>query len=350
MSIMNLWKKGKSYYHSKVVVKSYPTIHSIEPTNACGMRCKMCPRQHMTRSIGFMDIELFKKIVSQIKYQKIITLHHFGDPLLHPKMGEMIDIVHKQGLECAFSTNPQSLTPANTQMILDAGLDRLHISLDGATKETYEAIRGGSADYGAAVKSVKAFLKAKLNRGIGASDYAASSSIDDIHPMPSMPAVLPKGPYVIMAIIKMNETEKEIEEFKRQWTIAGVDEVQVKPFIKWDGTDDKINAMGKNRKKDTNYPCWWPWSRLVVLWDGRVVPCCYDYDGQYVLGDLNHFTIDEIWNGFMIKQLRASQIDKLPFGMCINCHEKEGSPSSKWFPFNLILKGKFDFKSYFKFN
>jgi radical SAM protein with 4Fe4S-binding SPASM domain len=303
-------------------------ISSIEPTNACGYKCKMCPRRHMTRPIGFMDIGLFRKIVSQMKHQKIVTLHGFGDPLLHPKMGEMIDIVHDAGIQAAFSTNPQTLTPENTKMILESGLDRLHISLDGATKETYEAIRGGAADYDKAVSSLNYFLKEKLEKnGFG-------------------------KPYVIVAIIHMKETEEEIEKFKSQWHIHGVDEVQVKPFIKWDGTDAEINKMGETRKKDNDFACFWPWSRLVVLWDGRAVPCCYDYDGKMVIGDLNKQTVKEIWNSEKMKAFREMQLGNygIMCDLCAKCKEKEGSPPSKWFPFNLLWKKKLNLLSYFKFN
>lgn len=330
--MLNLWRKGYSYYHSKQVVKSFPVISGIESTNSCMMKCKMCPRRHMTRPVGFMDVSLFEKIVSQMKYNKIVSLHHFGDPLLHPRIGELINILHKYHISASFSCNPQALTDEKIKDILDNQLDHLNISLDGATKETYETLRGGEANYEMALDGINRLLKEKLKRGL-------------------------EKPYIIISIIHMKVTEKEIEDFKKKWTPeAGVNEVQVKPFIRWEGAFEDINEMAddgqlaKQNKQD--FPCFWPWSRVVVLWDGRVVPCCYCYDNQLILGDLNKQTINEVWNSQIMESLRQMQINNnLPVGhLCKLCHEKEGSLPSKWFPLNLLLNGKIDFKSYFKFN
>jgi len=286
----------------------------------------------MTRPVGFMDVSLFEKIASQMKYNKIVSLHHFGDPLLHPRIGELINILHKYHISASFSCNPQALSDEKINDLLDSQLDHLNISLDGATKETYENLRGGAANYEMALDGIDRLLKEKLKRQ---SDK----------------------PEIVISMIHMKETDKEIEDFKAKWIPqSGVNEVQVKPFIRWEGAFKDINEMAedtqlnKSFKKKQDYPCFWPWSRLVVLWDGRVVPCCYDYDGKFVIGDLNNQTIKEIWNSPAMHRLRQFEINNTPCALCKKCHEKEGSPPSKWFPFNLIFKGKLNFSSYFKFN
>jgi radical SAM protein with 4Fe4S-binding SPASM domain len=333
-NLLNLWRKGYSYYHSKAEVSSYPVISGIESTNACGMQCRMCPRSHMKRSVGFISLELFEKIASQMKYNKIVSLHHFGDPLLHPQIGELINILHKYNIQASFSTNPQMLNDKNIAAILDSQLDRLNISLDGATKETYESLRGGIANYELALEGINRLLKEKLRRK---SDK----------------------PYILISMIEMKDTEKEVSEFKSRWTPeSGINEVQIKPFICWDGTDKDINKMAddshlnKSFKKKQDYPCFWPYSRLVILWNGLIVPCCYCYDYQVILGDLNKQTIEEVWNSKTMQNFRKMQIDNnFPEGhLCKLCHEKEGSPPSKWFPFNMIFKGKLNLASYFKYN
>ncbi len=328
----NLWNKGYYYAHRKIKTFAFPIVSNIEVTNACGMDCIMCPRKYMERKIGFIDIKLFKKIVRQLKYNSIIVLHHFGDPLLHPKIGELIKICKKYGIKTSFSTNPSNLTDKNIKNILDDGLDYLHISLDGATKETYEKIRRGRADYEVALKNINNFLEEKNRRKS-------------------------KKPITTIAIIRMKETKMEIAKFKKQWkNKRGIEIVDVKEFITWDGSMEDITSLtdefSHKVKRKEYYPCFWPWSKLTVLWDGRVVPCCFDYDAKVVLGDFNKQTLKEIWNGEKMKELREYHLkNSFPKGhLCEICKEREGFPPSKIYPLNILLRKRLKFLTYFKYN
>lgn len=330
--LTNLLKKGFYYSHQKSITKAYPIISNIELTNACGMNCIMCPRQYMKRKVGFIDLQLFEKILKQSKFNSQIVLHHFGDPLLHPKIEEILNICKKYKINSMFSTNPSSLTDKKIDQILNGGLDHLHISLDGATKHTYEKIRRGRADYGIAIKNINNFLAEKNKRGL-------------------------KKPYTVIAIIQMKETKDEINQFKKQWSgKKGIDKVEVKEFITWDGSMDKITQLGDEYshkfKRKYYYPCFWPWGKITVTWDGKVVPCCFDYDAKVILGDLNKQTLKEIWNGKPMQVFRKQQIENSfpEKHLCRNCREREGFIPSKIFPLNLILEKRLNILKYFKYN
>ena len=330
--LRNIWNKGHGYSHKKLVTRAFPTVSNIEVTNACGMDCIMCPRKHMKRKVGFIDLGLFENIVKQMKQNSGIVLHHFGDPLLHPKMDDLIKICHKYGIKASFSTNPSSLTKENVKKILDVGLDHLHISLDGATKETYEKIRRGRADYDIALKNIEYFLEERKNNGN-------------------------KLPRVTIAIIRMKETKDEIEAFKSQWEKKdGINQVEVKEFITWDGSSKEIIELGdtysKKFKRNYYYPCFWPWGKFTVTWDGKVVPCCFDYDAKVILGDLNKQTIQEVWESSAMQEFRRRQLDNsFPEGhLCKNCKEREGFPPSRMFPLNVLLNKRFKFLTYLKHN
>ena len=327
-----MWAKGYSYSHKKLESPAIPMIQNIEVTNACGMNCIMCPRQYMKRPIGYMDVKLFEKIAKQLKENSRLALHHFGDPLLHPKIGEIIKICRKYGIKSSFSTNPTSLTKKNIDAILDSQLDILHISLDGATKETYEKIRRGRANYDKAIECIEKFLKEKIKRKS-------------------------EKPYTKIAIIRMKETEKEIGDFKKRWeNVKGIDEVQIKEFITWDGTMEEITKLAQEEshkvKRKEYYPCFWPWAKLTVLWDGGVVACCFDSDAKCVLGDLKKQTLKEIWNSKKMQEFRKQHIEnKFPKGhLCKNCREREGFAPSKLFPLNLIKEKRLNFLKYYKYN
>lgn len=310
--ILNKARNMYSYFHRKVVCKGYPEVFNIEVTNSCPMDCVMCPRKYMKRKVGFMDFNLYKKIIDQLSgYTYAVWLHHFGESLLHPKIEKFIEYAKEKDIKTQLSINPVLLNPKNIEKILN--LDYLHISLDGTTEETYKKLRGKNADYSKAVKAIFEFLKNK------------------------------QRPYTTLAIIRMKETEKELEAFKKQWKDSGINKVEVKEFITWDGSIKKIHKLASEfseaYKKNLSYPCVRPWHRITILWDGRVVPCCYDYDGKYLLGDLNNQTLKEIWNSQEMIELRKQHIlnDLKDNQLCKNCKEKYGMPSSNLYPFNLVF-------------
>ena len=276
------------------------------------MSCIMCPRKYMKRKVGFMDFNLYKKIIDQLQgYTHAIWLHHFGESLLHPKIDKFIEYAKKNKIKTQLSINPILLNKQNTQKILN--LDYLHISLDGTTEETYKKLRGKNADYKKAVKLIYEFLQNK------------------------------NKPYTTLAIIRMKETENELESFKKQWRNSGINNIEIKEFTTWDGSIKQIQKLASEfseaYKKKLSYPCVRPWHRLTILWDGRVVPCCYDYDAKYVLGDLNNQSLKEIWNSEEILELRRQNIfnDFKNNKLCINCNEKYGMPASKLYPLNPIF-------------
>ena len=67
--------------------------------------------------------------------------------------------------------------------------------------------------------------------------------------------------------------------------------------------------------------CFYPWTAMSVLCDGRVVTCCMDYNGQQVLGDLNSQTVMDIWNGPVLASVRKKfgKLDYSGFASCRNC-------------------------------
>ena len=100
-----------------------------------------------------------------------------------------------------------------------------------------------------------------------------------------------------------------------------MDKFQPKPFTTWDGSAEEINQLNPSAEKMmARRACNFPWAKLSVLYTGEVVACCYDYDGKYVLGNVNESTLADIWNGPRIKHLRASLTSGVVANkMCQNC-------------------------------
>lgn len=256
-----------------------PYVFQVELTNFCNLRCPMCPHDLMTRSVGYMEFDLFREIVSQLEATNPdLRLHNMGESLFHKEIGKFIRYANERGLETILSTNATTLTEAKIQEIIDARLSWLYVSFDGTSSSTYERFRKG-ARYEREKAKVERLLELRKSRG---SSY----------------------PKVMMSCLSLPATSAETEVFRAYWRTR-VEAVRIKPADGWDGSSERINGIvGSSQYKVGDAVCRWPWQSVVVLWDGRVVPCCYDYDGKYVLGDLRLKSLAEIFNDEPMKELR----------------------------------------------
>jgi radical SAM protein with 4Fe4S-binding SPASM domain len=319
--LWNYFIRGYSYFHRQERCLGFAEIYNLESTNICPMDCKMCPRRNMTRDLGYMKFPLFQKIIDQTKgYTEILWLDHFGDPLFNPQLKQMVSYAKSIGIETRISTNPTSLSPKKVKELMDTGLDRILLSLDGTNQETYSFLRGKNAHYGKAVDNINRLVELKLQ-------------------------TKKEKPFIEVSMIRMKETEAEIEEFKNRWNMQGINKILIKQFKTWDGSDAEIIKLAEEAqlsetyREPVEYPCVRPWFIITILWDGRVVPCCYDYDGKYIIGDLNSESLEEIWNNERMRKLRWQHINNNFEGnpLCAECKEKKGFPSSRFYPFDFRL-------------
>jgi MoaA/NifB/PqqE/SkfB family radical SAM enzyme len=258
----------------------------IESTNICNLSCIMCPtgRKEQVRKKGYIDFELFKSIVDEMApWVQATTLHIWGEPLMHPKMFEMIDYCRKKGLRSEISTNATLLNEERGKRILDAGLGAIYLCLDGMRPETYEQIRV-NADYEKTNGNIRGFIKLKQDGGY-------------------------TQPYVNLQIIEMEKTVGEVNEFVEMWKVPGVDRIHVKPFDSWGGQIEEINALSTESKPtQERFACPNLWYHTHVYWDGRIAMCDRDFNLAYDLGNVRSadgvVRVLENWNGPKMQELR----------------------------------------------
>ncbi len=279
-----------------------PYIKVLEPTNACMMNCIMCPHNKMTRKIDYMNLNLFKKIIDQAKWNKTLDFSHFGDPLIHPQIDKMIEYANKKGIKTHIYANPNLLSEEMCIKLIGAQLHLLNTTIDGIDDKTYKYFRGPNADFKKAVKNINTLLRLKKEKK---SDMK-----------------------IIVTMILMEKNKNDVETFKKIWDKEGIDRVDVKKFVTFDGSDKEIfNQAKKSEQKKFGLGeghCADPWMGFVVTASGKVVPCCLDYDEKYVLGDLNKESLKDIWTGKRMKILRRhfnnNTTDKIP--LCKTCMER----------------------------
>ena len=237
----------------------------------------------MRRKKGFMDYDLFRRIVDEMApHVSTTTLHIWGEPLLHPRIVDMIAYTCEKGLHAEISTNATLLTEDVSKAILEAGLGAIYFGLDGATPETYEKLRG--ADFEATCENILRFVELK-NRG------------RHIRPLTKV------------QIIEIQPTAEEIEEFRRQWSIPGVDRVNIKPFDSWGDQIEEISVLGADNGPipGKRFHCPNLWYHVHIYWDGTLVCCDRDFDALYPLDNVKDGVM-KAWRGHRMAELRRKHL------------------------------------------
>lgn len=276
-------------------VIDFPETINIELTNACNLRCTMCPRTtKMSRPIGMMDFNLFKKIVDEAVENKTkqIVLHVLGESMLYPHFFDAIHYIKKKdkNITVTLSTNCTLLNPEKNKKLLESELNVLLLSLDGATKQTYEKLRVNS-DFDVVIPNVKDLLLQKKEKEFN-------------------------SPLISIQIIYMQETKEEINSFFKIWKpfLSSNVFISVKEFNDFSG---QIKVVNDNEIiNNFNFmPCPLFWSRAVIFWDGTVTVCCLDTNGELAIGRIDGQSLKQIWNGENLIKMRDGILAKTYSGV-----------------------------------
>ncbi len=224
----------------------------------------------MKRKKGNMDMCLFKKIIDEIAYEDKNTelwMTFYGEALiLRYRLYYMIEYTKRKGLNyVVLNSNAMLLDKEMVNLLIDSGLDRFIISIDGFTKETYEKIRvGGNREqvYANVLYMLELLKKRNIKRPILEVQYSV-----------------------------MDENERELEDFKNFWFEKGA-HVKIREKLSWAGT---VQAGNLNPYQN-RIACPWALRTCAIYWDGGMCSCAVDYDRGFVSGDVNDKSIKEIWN------------------------------------------------------
>lgn len=290
-------------YKLKITKLPYkPLSIWIEPTNKCNLKCLMCPNSVISQdTLGFMDINLYKKIINQCKkYISFVTLCISGESLLHPKFTQMVKYAKDNGIKTYLSTNATVLTPKLSRQIIKSGLDWINFSFDGCTKETYEKIRIGGK-FEPTLKNVVDFLKIKKELK---SPITTELQI------------------ILLDKEGQKDYKKNINLFRKNFSNLPLTTIQIRKPSTWGNVFSNTKKFIPKKLSNTFSPCSYLWGSLGILWDGKVVACCSDFFGQNILGNVNDDSIKTIWNNKKIINFRKAMINKTYLkhnSSCNNC-------------------------------
>lgn len=135
-----------SKWRRKPLHLGYPLALAFEPTTSCNLRCPECPSglRSFSRPTGMLQGELFRKTIDELAdFSFYLTFYFQGEPYLHPEFLDLVAYAKSKKMYTATSTNAHFLSDTQAEKTVRSGLDRLIISIDGTTQESYEQYRVG---------------------------------------------------------------------------------------------------------------------------------------------------------------------------------------------------------------
>lgn len=175
-------------------------------------------------------------------------------------------------MDIYFSTNGSLLNEKMSISLIKSGLDRLQVSLDAFTEETYRSLRPGG-NFQKVVENVKNFLRIRNERNM-------------------------ELPTLRVNFVKQKENIDELQDFCNYWMEQGADSIGIQDFSEW------MVEKDDSEYQDTVFHCNMPFNRLVIRYNGDVLPCCLFMSTELVLGNIHKNSIEEMWNSSFIKKLR----------------------------------------------
>lgn len=291
-----------------------PVLYNIETTNACNMRCKMCPRTTMmTRSVHTMDRKLFRHIVDQIEphspelwdkwehfvereygiprdamsenhfflyiIPRVIQLHGYGDPLLDKNMSEYVAMLTSKGISSYFSCNPANIDIEKTIDMFRNGLDYIKYSIESVDDENHKMIRGEASNFTDSYKKILHLLEIKKEK-----NYKTT---------------------IIITMLDLNRTGQKEEFAKLRKAFEGLD-----VYIYLKSEDQQWYRQDFHGTQSIHWSefCKHPWMSMTIKSNGEAAMCMEDFDNEIILGDAGKDLLYDIWNGEKYLQLRNDHI------------------------------------------
>lgn len=290
-----------------------PLFISVEPADFCQLRCPQCPVGMAARNKGTcIDEKLVFDTIAALRKSLLHVIFYFqGEPLLNPHLAEYVRFAHEAGIYTSTSTNAMLLNSENARKLVESGLDKLIVSVDGATQEVYEQYRKGG----------------KLERALHGIRFVQEWK----------QRLGSRTPFVEMQFIVFGTNEHQIGEVKRLAKSSGADSLtlktaQIYDFESPNPLHTSLSRYSRYRKQsDGSYVlknplknrCRRVISGAVLNVKGEVLPCCFDKGSEFSYGSVTDADFMTLWQNKKATDFRkAVYTNRKQFEMCRNCTEK----------------------------
>jgi radical SAM protein with 4Fe4S-binding SPASM domain len=323
------------------IAPELPRELQVEVTAACNLRCRMCLVRYqppVDRIAGTMALDDFRRLIDSVPDVERITLQGLGEPLLVPHLDEMVALAAGRGIAVGFNTNGTLLTAERAERLIQAGLGWLHVSVDGATADTYESIRDG-ARFERVRRGVEAIVAAKRRLGAERPELslvcvAMRRNHEELRDLVRLAAECGVGRVWVQNLShSFSDTDpageyREIRDFVAAEALWDGDPAVEHSFA---GAREAAQALGVElrlprieERPVTRAPgepgCDWPWRSAYVAHDGVVQPCCMVMGVERAtVGRLAEESLPELWHGPAYRRFRDALLGDEPPAVCRGC-------------------------------
>jgi len=312
--LLNLIAYSLSVFMSRIfkrpVVWNNPYGISIEIAAVCNFSCAECAlangKTHRTNS--FMSCDSFQQTLSGILPGTMyLNLYFQGEPLLDSRLDDRIREGKKKKLFVSTSTNGSLLDEEMAGKLIDSKLDKIIISVDGASSETYEQYRIGG-DFELLLNNIEGLNRLKKEKNS-------------------------KKPLIEAQMVVFKHNEHEINNFKKLMKAKGADIITLKSaqFYSAESAQENMSTIPKFQryktdrngqvilKTDIGSVCKRLWHTILINSDGKVPVCCYDKEVNHEMGDISKWSQRKIWKGEAYMQFRKNYLKGKREHICTNC-------------------------------
>ena len=326
----------------------------IEPTNRCNIDCRTCMRQNWDVTLGKMSAKTFAAIeasLAELKPPVTVMFGGIGEPLLHPKTADMIAAVKALGFRAEMITNGTMLTERRAKQLIEADLDLLWVSIDGASPESYADVRLG-AELPRVLKNLRRFrgLRRPAHRPtpeIGIAFVAMRRNIADLPEVLNIGKSVGAKHFSVSNLLPhSSEMEEEIlykramrnitylpSSWLRRLNIPKMDfdELTSGPLMEAFNSGYNVTFAGNNLGELNDVCTFIEQGAMAVGWDGRIAPCpplLYHHIGYirgyrresfaHVLGDIHEQSLKTLWQTPAYEAYR-DRVQRFAFAPCTAC-------------------------------
>ncbi|HEY7124430.1 MAG TPA: radical SAM protein [Ktedonobacterales bacterium] len=328
--------------------ESVPLPHELylETTNRCNELCDQCPRTHLKREPD-RDLSLGEviAITNQLPVLERVVLHGLGEPLLNPELPAIVDHLRKRGAQVLFNSNVTALSERVGRALIEADLNELRVSLDGATPQTYARVRGVN------VKTLPKIVRnlahfTHMQREMGAErprlSFWFTAMRENLRELPRLVDIALEtgvGEIYVQRLIYFGSglarEEQALFRCARQEELEIIRQTgrrcqELGLTFRATGSTTPIEYLNKTTEEQTRRPwspCQRPRKLAYITATGSVFSCCFapfhpGLASTRILGNVFEQSFAEIWNGPRYQAFRAAFGSDEPWDQCAGCGSK----------------------------
>ena len=335
----------------------------IEPTSHCNLSCRTCIRNVWEEKMGRMTNATFKRIlqgIAEFDYRPSIFFGGFGEPLLHPHIADMVAEAQKVSSKVELITNGMLLNEKLSIDLIEAGLDTLWVSVDGAKPESYADVRIGAA-LPEIFKNItqyrhQYFMRKMVDPDIGLAFVAMKRNIADLPALLKMSTKLGVSRYLVTNVLPYTREMCDEILYKRSIETLVSNPMCWAPGLDFPIIDANQNTVGPLTQVMSIYPrnflVYRKWSDSIdycpfirrgstaIAWDGSVSPCLplmHQHESylkemkrtvkRHVVGNVKDQSLKALWESseYVDFRKRVDEFDFSPCTVCASCQMAESN-------------------------